>query len=250
MKRSQAIIDFSKKDSLSPAQRMQSLLAGDAIDRVPFNPFSIGFSAGVSGMDRGTLYRQPDKAFAAGVNLMKKFPWMNTRPTYGWADRGSWEFGGDICWPDENRYIAPSTVPLIREPDEVDRLPVPDPATAGMNPLVDHFNRLCRWHGFPASLPGGTPTTLSAGIVGRSRFLKWLIRYPAAIHKLQQKATDFIIQSAKLTIEKYGPENCSLFCGVPMESNQLIGGSDLGAPTHAKYESATTAHLAHGPSLP
>ena len=147
---------------------------------------------------------------------------MNGRPTYGWADRGSWEFGGKVIWPDNNRFIAPCSEPLLREPHQVDMLSEPDPETAGMNPFVDRFNTLSRRQGFPASLPGGTPTTLSAGIVGRANFLKWLVRYPETVHKLQQKVTRFIIRTAEMTIKKHGARNCSVFCGVPMESNQLI----------------------------
>ena len=217
-----AAFDLQSKDRMSVKERMPALVAGESIDRVPFVPSASGFAARIYGIDRGTLYRDPDIAFAAGQHLMKTFPWMNARPLYGWADRGSWEFGGRILWPDNNRYAAPCSVSLITEPADVDRLPDPDPATAGMIPLVDRFNILSRQRGFPASLPGGTPTTLSAGIVGRSRFLKWLIRYPEAVHKLQRKVTDFIIRTAERTLKKHGPENCSLFCGVPMESNQLI----------------------------
>ncbi len=215
-------IDFGSRDYLSPKDRMQSLLLGDPIDRVPFVPFASGLSARFYSIDRGMFYRNPEIAFAAGRHLMNAFPWMNVRPSYGWADRGAWEFGGKIIWPDDNRYAAPGSKAIITEPDEVDRLPDPDLDSAGMLPLVDRFNAISRRHGFPASLPGGTPTTFSAGIVGRCRFLEWLIRYPTAVHRLQRKVTDFLIRAADRTIRTYGPENCSLFCGVPMESNQLI----------------------------
>jgi len=39
---------------------------------------------------------------------------------------------------------------------------------------------------------------------------------------MQRKATDFIIKSARQTIEYHGIENCSVFSGLPLESNQLI----------------------------
>jgi len=217
---------LSTKDTMSSKERLAALATGRALDRVPFNPFSSGFSARVSGMDRGEFYRNPEKAFEAGLNLMKEYPWMSTRPTYGWADRGAWEFGGQVCWPDNDQYAAPfSPAPVISSPDEVDSLPAPDPRTAGMNPLVARFNEISRNHGFPAALPGGTPTSMSSGIVGKSRFLTWIVRYPELVHKLQRKVTDFILQTAELTIEQYGAENCSVMCAVPMESNQLISPS-------------------------
>jgi uroporphyrinogen decarboxylase len=215
--------DFSNRDTMTPKERIMALTAGEAVDRVPFDPLAAGFSARIYGIDRGEFYRNPEKAFAAGIYLMETYPWMDFLPSYGWADRGVWEFGGKILWPDGNRFAAPvSPKPIVSVPNDVDILPDPDVKRAGMNPLVARFNAISRKHGFPASLPGGTPTTLSAAIAGRENFLRWLIRYPEAIHKLQRKVTDFIIKSAEITIKQHGPENCSLYCGVPMETNQLI----------------------------
>lgn len=215
--------ELSRRDSMTPGQRMAALVKGGKPDRVPYVPFAGSFSATVAGIDRGQYYRDPKNAFQAGLKLMEVYPWMNTRPGYGWAERGAWEFGGEIIWPDGNRYPAPvSFDPVITRPEEVEDLPDPDPATAGMMPLVARFNELSRSKGFPASLPGGTPTTLTAGIVGRDTFLKWLLRHPDAVHAVQRKVTDFIIRAAIKTIRTYGAENCTLFSGVPMESNQLI----------------------------
>jgi len=217
------MVNFSEKDRMTPKERLMGLVSGKPIDRVPFNPFSLGFNARIYGIDRGEFYTNPEKAFTAGLHLMKTYPWMDTRPSYGWADRGAWEFGGKILWPDNNRFAAPQSFePVIVDPKEFDSLPDPDPKTAGMNPLIDRFNMISRKHGFPASLPGGTPTNLSAGIVGKTNFLKWLIRSPETIHKLQRKATNFIIRSAEITINKFGAENCRIQCSVPLESNRLI----------------------------
>ncbi|MGB6067843.1 MAG: uroporphyrinogen decarboxylase family protein [Desulfomonilaceae bacterium] len=217
------MLDFAVKDSMTGNDRLMALIAGQPIDRVPFNPFSLGFSAKLYGVDRGEFYRNPDVAFAAGMQLMEKFPWMSFQPIYGWADRGAWEFGGEIRWPDGDRYSAPfSSEPVITTLQELDSLPDPDPAVSGANPLASRFNDLCRANGFLASLPGGTPTSMSAAVIGKPRFLNWMIRYPEAVHRLQRKVTDFIIRSAELTIKEHGGGNCSVLCAVPMESNQLI----------------------------
>jgi uroporphyrinogen decarboxylase len=216
------MIDFAAKDTMTAKERLLALVAGRAVDRVPFMSFSLGFTARLHNIDRGEIYRNPEKAFAAGLSLMKAYPWMNGEPSYGWADKGAWEFGGKIVWPDGDRYPAPWSEPVIGGPEEVDSLPDLDPASAGITLMLDRFNTISRENGFPASLPGGTPTTLSAGIVGREKFLRWLIKYPEAVHKLQRRVTQFIIRAAEWTVKKYGAENCSLDCGVPMESNRLI----------------------------
>lgn len=208
---------------MSGRERMQALIAGEPLDRVPFSPSALGFAAKTAGMDLGEFYRSPDRAFEAGLHLMKAYPWMNTRPSYGWAERGVWEFGGEVVWPDGDRYPAPiSRQPVIERPEQIDQLAGPDPATAGMNPLVARFNELSRRQGFPASLPGGTPTTITSCVLGIDNFLRWTRNHPATVHAMQRKVTDFILASAKLTFETHGIENCSLFCGLPLESNQLI----------------------------
>jgi uroporphyrinogen decarboxylase len=148
---------------------------------------------------------------------------MNATPTYGWADVGAWEFGGRIVWPDNDESAAPRSFgPLITDPSEINSLPDPDPKTAGMMPLVDRFNTVSREHGFPASLPGGTPTNMSTAIVGDATFMRWMIRYPEAVHKLQRKVTDFLLRAAEHTIAKYGAENCGVMCALPMDSNLLM----------------------------
>ena len=208
---------------MSPAERMQALVQGRTPDRAPFSPFGIGFAARLAGIDRGEFYRSPETAFRCGLEVAKTYTWMNSRPTYGWADRGIWEFGGRIVWPDGNRYAAPlGEAPLISSPEQVDDLPDPDPATAGMNPLLDRFNRLARDNGFPASLPGGTPTAMASAIAGRQNFLRWMIRSPEAVHRLQAKVTSFIMRTAQRTMDRFGPENCGGMVAVPLESNQIM----------------------------
>lgn len=220
---------LEKRDTMSCQERMKALIEGKIPDRVPFSPFALGFAAKTAGMDLGEFYRNPDKAFHAGLCLMKTYPWMNTRPTYGWAERGAWEFGGDIIWPDNDRYPAPiSPQPVITSPAQLADLVAPDPVGAGMNPLVTRFNELSRSQGFPVSLPGGTPTTITSCVLGTSNFLRWAKRSPHAVHAMQRKATDFIIRSAQKTIETYGIENCSVFSGLPLESNQLMSSEMFG----------------------
>jgi uroporphyrinogen decarboxylase len=217
------MVDFTKKDRFTPQERMRRLIVGEPIDRVPFNPFASAFIAKVCGIDRGTFYRNPEVAFEAGLRFMKAYPWMNARPSYGWADQGAWEFGGGIVWPDNDEYPAPRSFgPVITDPSEVDCLPDPDPKTAGMMPLVHRFNAISRENGFPASLPGGSPTSFSAAIAGDANLLRWVVRYPKAVHELQRKVADFLLRTAEMTITNYGAENCGVFCAVPMDSNQLI----------------------------
>lgn len=215
--------NFAQKDKFTPLERIQRLMTGEPIERVVVMPFALGFSAKIEGMDRGTYYRNPERAFEAGLGLMNAYPWMNAVPIYGWADQGAWEFGGRVIWPDNDESAAPRSFgPVIAEPSEVDSLPDPDARSAGMLPLVDRFNAISRRNGLFASLPNATPTSMSAAIVGDSTLMRWMIRQPETVHKLQRKVTNFLLRAAQITIDTYGAENCSAFCALPMDSNLLM----------------------------
>ena len=79
-------VDFAGKDKLTPLERMGKLMANEPIDRVAFNSFAMGFAARISGMDRGTYYRNPERAFEACLSLMKAYPWTNSGPRL-WVGR-------------------------------------------------------------------------------------------------------------------------------------------------------------------
>ncbi|MDR1648903.1 MAG: hypothetical protein LBR71_01470 [Synergistaceae bacterium] len=214
---------LQQKDRMAPSERMKGLLAKTPIDRVPFDPRARGLAARLHGVDRGVFYRNPQVAFDAGLRLLELYPWMNTGPTYGWVDIGTWEFGGDVVWPDGDRYAAPGVgSPVVKTPDDVDKLPVPDPLTAGMNGLLHQFNEIRVGHGMSAVLPAATPTNHSIGACGAGNFLRWMLKYPGAIHKLQRKVTDFILATSKYVIDTYGAGKCTVFPGLPNESNQLL----------------------------
>jgi uroporphyrinogen decarboxylase len=207
-----------QKDAMSPPERLKAIISGAVPDRVPFSPSSMGFAARVHGIPRAEVYQDPDKAFSAGISVTKAYPWFNFRPTYGWAGRGPWDFGAKIVWPDGKRQATPvCPEPLITEPDHIDSLPDPDPTRAGIMPNLIRFNRMARERGLPASLPSGTPTGHTVGLIGHVRFLEWLYEHPDEIHKLQRKVTDFIKRAADEIIQEHGGENCSLFCAVPLE---------------------------------
>lgn len=119
-------VDFSKKDKFTPLERIGRLIAGEPVDRVAVIPFALSFSARLAGIDRGTYYREPERAFEAGLACMKAYPWTNASPTYAWADMGAWEFGGQIVWPDNGESAAPGlSGPLSRDPRKSMRFPIP-----------------------------------------------------------------------------------------------------------------------------
>src|SRR4030042_5499993 len=110
-------------DIMTAKERMKHLLLNEPIDRVPFMPFFVGYSAIDNGISLHDFYTKPALAFRAGEETMRKYPWANIRPVYGWADHGAWEFGRKIGWPRSDETMAPYTIePLISKPQQVDEL--------------------------------------------------------------------------------------------------------------------------------
>ena len=211
------------KDRLNNKERMAGLMKKTPIDRVPFALSAAGLSSRYYGVSRGDYYNYPEVGYQCSVYFGKLFPWMNVSRAYGWADRGAWEFGGEITWPYSELEPAPRSLhPVINTPEEALNWPDPDPLTAGMFPRLYRFQRMCRREGLPVPLAEASPTHMSSGAVGSARFMRWMLREPEAVHAMQRKGADLIKKVAAITMDKYGPENCSLFSPHPAESNQLI----------------------------
>jgi hypothetical protein len=48
---SRPLTDFTRKDKMTPPERVGGIMAGKPVDRVPFKPFALGFCAKVAGSD-------------------------------------------------------------------------------------------------------------------------------------------------------------------------------------------------------
>ena len=169
------------------------------------------------------FFTKPDVAFRTGLETMKKYPWANIRPAYDWADHGAWEFGGKICWPKGTKTMTPLTPePLVSEPEEVDRLPEPDPLKTDWFRLFTQFNELCIQNGFSAQLPSGSIMSPLSSILGSTNLMKWIIKYPDAVHRLAEKVLHFNIKVTGIMLERYGARNCSVTTQLPLESNSML----------------------------
>ena len=212
-----------KKDRMTANERMKCLFLNEPLDRVPFMPFFVGYLAVDNGVRIREFFAKPDVAFEAGKKTEDKYPWANIRPVYGWADHGAWEFGGKIVWPESESTMTPYTAePLITRPEQVDKLPRLDPFETEWFCLRNIFNELCVQEGYSAQLPSGSIMPQLASILGDSRLLKWIIKYPDTVHRLARKILDFNLKVAQITLETYGPKNCSVMTDLTFESSNVL----------------------------
>lgn len=210
-------------DRMTSKERMKSLILNEPIDRVPFVPFFISYLPIDNGISLYDFFTKPDLAFRAGIATADKYPWAHIRPVYGWADHGAWEFGGKIEWPNAEASMGPTTPePLIFKPEEVDQLPDPEPMETEWFRLRTYFNDLCIQNGYSALLPSGSITAQLGSILGVTNLMIWMGKYPEALHRLAEKVLEFNTKMARMTIENYGAQNCSVMTDLPLESNDLI----------------------------
>ncbi len=210
-------------DRMTGKERMKALIQGNPIDRVPFMPFFVSYMAVNSGVSLFDFYTKPDVAFRVGIETMNKYPWATIRPVHGWGNHGAWEFGGKIEWPKDEISMSPHTPePLITTPEEVDKLPDPDPLETGWFSLRNQFNDICAKKGFSVSLPSGSIFAQLGSILGIMNLMKWIKKYPDALHRLAEKVLRFNKRMAELTLEKYGAKKCSVMTDLTLESNSLI----------------------------
>jgi len=214
-------IIVKKQTSMRKTNRLKQVFNRQKPDRVPVLGFVGVYAAKLAGVPIYEYYRNPGLAIDLQLKA-KSLHGYDDNPHFGWADWGGWEFGGQVAFPTDYRESAPKTaVSAIDKPSQVDDLEIPDPATAGMMPLIHEYNRHITAMGLPAKIQAGSVTLLVSGIIGRDRLLRWYLREPNAVKVVYDKAADFILQAARLTVEQYGT-NCSAGYSAALDTNDLI----------------------------
>jgi len=212
---------------MSAAERLNALLVGKTIDRVPFSPFDLScgvgwFSARNVGYPIASVYNDPEKSFWAQVWTQEQYNYDGS-PIFGYASYGGWEFGGEIKYPIDEWEQAPS---VIRHPveseEDIDNLELPDVKTAGMLPLAMQFSRMQEQFGLPIVFPCGSPFTCAGNVVDFSMLCLWIIKKPALVHQLLRLVTDHILQVARYWVDTFGPERVTARDILPFETNQII----------------------------
>lgn len=206
---------------MNRTQRFAAVSSGQTPDRVPIMSFAGAYAARLAGISLEEYYTNPGKAIDVQIKA-RDLHGYDDNPHFGWPDWGGWEFGGQVVFPKTYREASPKTVVNpVEKTSQVDKLKVPDPKTAGMMPLIHEYNRHITRMGLPAKIQGGTVTLLVAGILGRENLLRWYLREPEAVHVVYDKAAEFILKAARLTVDQYGT-HCSASFSAALDTNDLI----------------------------
>ncbi|MFC1902148.1 uroporphyrinogen decarboxylase family protein [Chloroflexota bacterium] len=211
-----------RQEKMTSAERLDALIRGEPLDRVPFLSFILGFCAKNVGYPVAAIYRDPEKSFRAQVWTREQYGY-DSEPFYGYASYGGWEFGGEIKFPDGEYEQAPSHGKFAVETEQdVEKLVPPDVKTAGMLPLAMQFSRLQDEHGFSPSVVVGGPFTIAGNVCAVETLCRWLIKKPELVHRLLRLATDHVLDIARYWIDTFGAGRVAFQIWEPLATNQII----------------------------
>ncbi len=222
-----------RQDKMSAAERLNALLAGKTIDRVPFSPFDLScgvgwFCAKNVGYPIASAFNDPEKSFQAQVWTQEQYNYEGS-PIFGYACYGGWEFGGGIKYPSGEWEQAPSVTQRPVESEEnLVNLALPDVKTAGILPMAMQFSKIQEQFNTPIVFLCGSPFTYAGNMVDFNMLCLWLIKKPELVHQLLRLVTDHILQVARYWVDTFGPDRLTARDILPFETNQII------SPKHFK----------------
>lgn len=211
------------EERYSPQERVERLLKGLPLDRVPFFTFILGFAAKTAGITVADVYAEPERSFNAQLLTREKYGYDND-PFFGYASYGAWEFGAKLRFPRGEYQQAPivdGKLPVESEQD-VDKLALPDVHTAGVLPLAKKFSGLQAEHDMMASVVIGGSFTVAVNIAGEGRLCRWMIKKPDLVHRMLRLTTDHLVDVIKAWSVSFGEERVMPHIWEPAASNQII----------------------------
>ena len=211
-----------RQQKMTNKERIEALLSGWPLDRVPLYPFILGFCARNVGYPLATIYNDSQKSFEAQLWTQEQYG-FDWGPVYGYASYGTWEFGGEIKMPESGYEQAPThiTVPVQSE-DDVDRLKLPDVRRAGCLPLAMEFSRLQAKQGTPITLVFGGNFTIAGNICPVDKLCRWILKKPELAHQVLRLATNHIVDAVKYWADTFGGERVITQIWEPLASNDII----------------------------
>lgn len=211
-----------RQDKMTSVERIDALLRGKPIDRVPFYHFILGFCARNVGYPIATIYKDPKKSFQAQLWTLEQYG-FDGGPDYGYASYGGWEFGGDIKFPSGEYEQAPShgSFPVQSEED-VWKLELPDVKTAGFIPLAMEFSKLQDKFGTPISVVLGGGFTIAGNICPVETLCRWMLKKPELAQRILELATKHVIQTVQYWIDTFGAERVIPNIWEPLSTNDIL----------------------------
>ena len=211
-------------DDMRPMERVNALLAGKPIDRVPVWLWVISspFAARNVGYSLASTYSDPEKNFWSQIWTQEMYGSDDIpRPLFG---NQTGIFGGETKLPTGEYEQADSVIRYpVRSEEDAWKLKLPDDVqTAGPAPLYMKFARLQEKFDFPISVSCNSPLELVRSMCSLETLCRWLIRKPELVHHLLRLATDYELELVRYWVNTFTPERILVQTSAPTSSNQVI----------------------------
>lgn len=214
-------MEFVLGDTLN-RERIQNILAGKSVDRVPIFPFLLGFCARNVGYPISTIYNDAEKSFKAQLRTLEQFN-FDWGPIYGYASYGNWEFGGEVEMPNSDYQQAPAhKVFPVKTENDIESLQLPDPIHGGCLPIAYEFSRFQEQYNIPISVMLGGVFTMAGNICAAETLCRWMLKKPDLVHRILKIATEHTVQVLKLWADKFGAKNVIPMIWEPLATNLII----------------------------
>ena len=195
-----------KKSVMTQNERIEALLERKPIDCVPFVHKGYSFCATNVGIPKADIFEFPEKSYQAQKWTMEQYH-AEQAPFYTFVAYGSWEFGGEIEWPEDRWASGPSVAKRpVQALEDLKKLKLPNVKTAGCLPRMMEFAKLQENNQSQIGFIYGSPFTFCANLCGVDKFLEWAAGEPDVVHNVMRLMTDHLKQVADWFIETFGAE--------------------------------------------
>ena len=193
--------------AMTQNERIKALLNHQPVDQVPFIHKGYSFCALNVGFPKADIFEYPEKSYLAQQWTMEQYN-AEVAPFYTFVAYGSWEFGGEIAWPEDRWSAGPSVSKRpVQVVEDIYKLQLPDVKTAGCLPRMMQFAKIQEQNGSQIGFIYGSPFTFCANLCGVDKFLEWCATEPKAVNHALRLMTDHLKQVADLFIGTFGAQN-------------------------------------------
>ena len=208
---------------MTSKERIEALLQGRPVDRIPFFGEAQGFNALNVGYQIADYYSSPEKAVQSAAWTIEQYNW-DRLPFLALAPLGTKAFGGEIKWPYSEFSQAPSIARLpVQSEEDAWNLQLPDVESAGLLPILLQFARQAEEMGFRHCFVAPDEVFLGASnLCGIDTLCRWTIKKPDLVHHLMRITTDFKFMIGKYWAETIGTDMIIPWLGDPTTENTII----------------------------
>jgi uroporphyrinogen decarboxylase len=212
--------------AMTNRERMLTLLRREKPDRIPVTGIYMGYCPLHNGYGIVDGYNNPKAACESQRAVTRRLDWLNI-PIMGFAC-GTWEFGGEIKWPEGEFTQSPVSVRYpVNSVEDVWKLELPDVGTAGFVPILKDFATLCSQsvpdnEAFSAATFTEGPFVVAPMICSVETFSRWLRKEPKAVHHLLRLATDYLKELDKYWKDCFGTEEVLIRDHEAIATNYII----------------------------